>query len=72
MKLWKKEMECWWQRSQNLSIFLSWSQGQEAGNGKRREDRGKEAALGLLKVLKDGSQKKETRTKGGSKLIGLI
>ena len=40
--------------------------------GKRREDRGKEAALGLLKVLKDGSQKKETRTEGGSKLIGLI
>lgn len=65
-------MECWWQRSQNLSIFQSWSQGQEAGNGKRREDRGNEPALGLLKVLKDGSQKKETRTKGGSKLIGLI
>lgn len=64
----KKEVEWWWQRSQN------WSQGQEAGNGKRREDRGKEVALGLLKVLKDGRQKKEeeTSTEGSSKLIGLI
>ena len=46
----------------------------ESGSRGRKWGRGEkiEAALGLLKVLKDGSQKKETRTEGGSKLIGLI
>lgn len=41
----------------SFSIFQSWSQGQEAGNGKWREDREKEVALGLLKVLNYGRQK---------------
>lgn len=47
-------------------IFQCWSQGQEAGNGKRRKNERKEVAVGLLKVLKDKSMK------GGSMLIGLI
>ncbi len=74
MKLRKREIDWQWQRSQNFSIFQSWSQGQEAGNGKRREDRGKEVAVGLLKVLKYGrhNTEEETSTKGGTKLIGLI
>lgn len=56
------------------SIFHKWSRGQEAGNGKWREDREKEDAEGVLIALKDGRQKQEEETsmEEGGKLSGLI
>lgn len=69
----KKEIEWWWHLTQNLSVFHSWNQGQEAGNEKK-ERRWKEGScLRAFESLQGQEEKmEETSAKEGSELIGLF